>query len=91
MFLRRQIFCTQPGWCLIFSVIFFFVNCGFVGVSTIHRQPKTKHCRTYTYTIRLLSVDNVLHLSDCLRLQMDTFAALEDTEQDRACAPVGSD
>ena len=33
---------------------------------------------------------NVLYLSACLRLQIDTFAALEDTEQDRACAPVGT-
>ena len=50
------------------------------------RQPKAKHC-----LFGLISTYNVRDLNACRRLQIDTFAALEDTEQDRACAPIGSD
>jgi len=56
----------------------------------LRRQLWVRRRKYYTPANQGLVMYNVLYLSAWLRLQIDTFAALEDTEQDRACAPVGT-
>lgn len=57
----------------------------------LRKYPNALAAQNKLVAMAVLSVDTALYLTESLRPQIDTFAVLEDTQQDRACAPIGAD